>query len=229
MPLNNHDMLISTPQRNEITGLILAGGQGRRMGGQDKGLMLASGRPLVHWTLERIRPQVANVGISANRHLSDYQRLNIPVWPDTTPDFDGPLAGIATGLAHCRTPYLAVVPCDAPCFPVDLVFRLAQGLAQAQAQAAVVCTPDKHANAQSMQPVFCLLHHSLRSSLQTFLAKGGRGVGQWMRQQALALVPFEDDQDFVGANTPQELEALALRLLNAPPCHNGPHTDTTLD
>jgi len=203
------------PVRQDITGLVLAGGEGRRMGGRDKGLLEVHGRPLAQWTLERLAPQVSALGISANRHLEDYRRLGAPVWPDTEPGFNGPLAGIAAAMAQCQTPYLAVVPCDTPCFPDDLVARLAQALAREDAELAMAATPGPGGGAPLAQPVFCLLHTALLPSLQRFLAQGDRKVGLWMRQQRHALALFEQADAFAGANTPEERDALSRRL--APP------------
>lgn len=212
-------MPAAPPLRHEITGLILAGGLGRRMDGQDKGLLTVHGHPLAQWTMWRLAPQVGGLGISANRNLAHYQRLGAPVWPDATPGFDGPLAGIAAGLAHCDTPYLAVVPCDTPCFPADLIERLGGGLAEAEAELALAVTVADAQDAPRVQPVFCLLRATLLPSLCQFLAKDGRKVEQWARRHRLALVPFEQAEAFAGANTPQELAALARRLpaQEAPP------------
>src|ERR1700679_3295306 len=122
--------------QNEITGLILAGGRGSRMGGIDKGLQWHLGVPLARHALERLRPQVAALMLNANRNLAAYQAMGVPVWQDETPDFPGPLAGMLAGLEHCDTPYLVTVPCDSPNFPTDLVARLAQGLVDASAALA---------------------------------------------------------------------------------------------
>src|ERR1700679_2049327 len=117
-----------TVARNDITGLILAGGRGSRMGGVEKGLQIYSGRPLAQHTLERLRPPVPPVMVNANRNQETYRALNVPVWSDQVPDFPGPLAGMLAGLAHCDTALMATVPCDTPNFPLDLVARLAGGL-----------------------------------------------------------------------------------------------------
>lgn len=211
-------MPASPPLRPDITGLMLAGGEGRRMGGRDKGLLTVHGRPLAQWTLERLAPQVGALGISANRHPQAYRELGAPVWPDASSGFEGPLAGIAAGLAHCATPYLAVVPCDTPCFPPDLVERLALGLARADAELAMAATAVSDAGAPRVQPVFCLLRATLLPSLRQYLAEGGRKVEDWARRHRHVLVPFEQEDAFAGANTPDELAALALRL--PPPAGN---------
>ena len=109
----------------DITGLILAGGRGSRMGGVDKGLQNHLGMPLAMHALLRLGPQVGEIMINANRNLGAYEAMGVPVWPDTLPDYAGPLAGFLAGLEHCETPYLVTVPCDSPLFPDDLVQRLA--------------------------------------------------------------------------------------------------------
>lgn len=208
-------MSFALPSRQDVTGLILAGGLGRRMQGQDKGLLSIRGKTLTQWTQARLAPQVGSLGISANRNLDDYQKLGVEVWPDSAQNFEGPLAGMASGLMHCVTPYMAVVPCDTPCFPVDLVERLSAGLTQADAQLALATTTAPDRDQPRIQPVFCLLHVSLLPSLQQFLATGERKVEQWARQHRLALVHFDDAEAFAGANTPQELAALSQRLASA--------------
>jgi len=124
---------VQAPTPAQITGLVLAGGRGSRMGGVDKGLQHYKGRPLVQHVLDRLGPQVGGLMINANRHLDAYAAFGVPVWPDTLADYPGPLAG----LAHCPTPDLASVPCDSPLFPTDLVARLAAALAADAAQIAV--------------------------------------------------------------------------------------------
>ena len=114
--------------REQITGLVLAGGRGSRMGGVDKGLQSYHGVPLALHALLRLAPQVGSAMINANRNLAAYESFGVPVWPDALPDFAGPLAGFLAGLEHCETPYLVTLPCDSPLFPEDLVARLAQAL-----------------------------------------------------------------------------------------------------
>ena len=121
----------------QITGLILAGGRGSRMGGVDKGLQNHHGMPLAMHALLRLAPQVGGVMVNANRNLGAYESLGVPVWPDVLPDYPGPLAGLLTGLERCETPYLVTVPCDTPHFPADLVARLARALVEADAEIAM--------------------------------------------------------------------------------------------
>lgn len=199
----------------QITGLVLAGGRGTRMGGVDKGLQLLGGQPLALHALARLRQQrgdlIATVAISANRHLDDYAAFGAPVWPDTLPGFPGPLAGFLTGLAHCRTPYLLTVACDSPCFPVDLAQRLAQAFEGGAIDIAMAAAPDTNGTCQP-QPVFCLMRASLRENLARFVTGGGRKTRQWAQQHRLALVAFDqpgdDPQAFFNANTPDDLRML---------------------
>jgi molybdenum cofactor guanylyltransferase len=193
-------------QTGEITGLILAGGRGTRMGGVDKGLQQHLGVPLALHALERLKPQVGTTMINANRNLASYQAMGVPVWPDEIADYPGPLAGMLAGLAHCPTPYLVTVPCDSPNFPSDLVARLAQGLAAIDGEIATAYTHED--GAIRAQPVFCLMKASLFPSLSAFVASGQRKTGLWATQHRSARVMFEDGAAFANANTLTELEQL---------------------
>ena len=193
--------------RTEITGLVLAGGLGSRMGGVDKGLQTLHDRPLAWHALERLAPQVGTLAINANRHLEAHAAFGVPVWPDATTERPGPLAGMLAGLTHCRTPWLATVPCDSPCFPTDLVARLAHAAAQAGTQIAVAATREADGTLQP-QPVHLLLHASLRDSLAAFLASGQRKIDRWTAQQGAISVVFEDPRAFFNANTVADLERL---------------------
>jgi molybdopterin-guanine dinucleotide biosynthesis protein A len=201
--------------RHDITGLILAGGRGTRMGGVDKGLQRLSGHSLVWHALQRLQPQVDSVIINANRHLSEYGQLGVAVHPDPMEDFQGPLAGFLVGLLEARTPYVLTVPCDSPRFPLELAARLASALQQEAADIAMVSAPevtDQGASVMRSQPVFCLLSKGLCASLQTFLAAGERKIDRWTAQHRTVLVPFDQPQDdptaFANINTLAELNAL---------------------
>lgn len=132
--------------RDDITGLVLAGGQGSRMGGVDKGLQLLDGQPLARLALQRLQPQVGALLLSANRHQGDYEALaapfHAPVLADGLAGYAGPLAGFLAGLAHCATPWLLTVPCDSPRLPADLARRLADAAAREGADIAVACAPE---------------------------------------------------------------------------------------
>ena len=193
----------------DVTGLVLAGGRGSRMGGVDKGLQPYRGIPLVRHALNRLAPQVGAVMINANRNLEVYAALSVPVWPDEIADFPGPLAGMLAGLTHCATPYLVTVPCDSPHFPLDLVARLAAGLTQNPSDMATAYT---RADGRLFpQPVFCLLHRSLLERLRSFIVSGERKTGAWARTQRSAPVIFEDEAAFANINTLEELGQLEPR------------------
>ncbi len=192
-----------------VTGLVLAGGRGTRMGGADKGLQDFNGVPLALHALRRLAPQVDTTAISANRNLPTYAAFGTPVWPDAMQDAGaGPLAGMLSGLTHCTTPLLATVPCDSPWFPGDLVARLVHALNTESAELAMAWAPDDEGTLRP-QPVFCLLRRELAASLGQFVADGGRKVGAWVALHRAAQVSFHQGRDFENANTPQELRRMA--------------------
>lgn len=194
--------------RQDITGLILAGGRGSRMGGVDKGLQNFRGSPLALHAVMRLGAQVGHLMINANRNLSAYEALEVPVWPDSTPDFAGPLAGMLTGLEHCETAWMATVPCDAPLFPLDMVQRLADAALAHDAEIAMVSAPEHPGEPPRAQPVFCLLRMELSESLAAFLQSGGRKIDEWTATRRTVLVPFDDAPAFRNANTLDELHRL---------------------
>ncbi len=209
--------MIDTIDGAEITGVILAGGRGSRMGGVDKGLQNFNGIPLALHTLLRLQPQVGEVMINANRNLAAYEAFGVPVWPDAAGlgEFSGPLAGFLTGLERCETPYLLTVPCDTPLFSEDMVERLAQALVNDKADIAVVSAPEEDGQLRA-QPVFCLLSTRLLESLMLFTTSGGRKIDAWTAQHRTVAVPFnlpgDDPRAFFNANTLAELHQLeALR------------------
>lgn len=198
-----------------ITGLVLAGGRGTRMGGVDKGLQLFHGTPLALHALQRLQPQVGRCMLNANRHLDTYASFGVPVHTDVLPDYAGPLAGFLTGLSHCQSEWLLTVPCDSPQFPVDLAQRMAHTAEQMQTPIVLAAglQQDRQGQWQTRaQPVFALLHCSLLPSLQDFVAQGGRKIDAWTALHPQALCPFDapgdDAQAFANANTHQELESL---------------------
>ena len=204
---------------SDITGLILAGGRGSRMGGVDKGLQSFNGVPLALHTLLRLQMQdggpLAQVMINANRNLAAYEAFGASVWPDVLADYAGPLAGFLTGLERCESPYLVTTPCDTPLFPLDLVARLTQAMHDEDADIAMVAAPESDAQGQSAvrpQPVFCLLRVDLLESLARFTQGGGRKIDAWTAQHTVALVPFDlphdDPRAFFNANTLAELQSL---------------------
>lgn len=188
---------------NDITGLILAGGRGSRMGGVDKGLQNYQGTPLALHALIRLQPQVGTVMINANRNLAAYESFGASVWPDVLPDFAGPLAGWLTGLERCETAWMVSVPCDAPLFPLDLVERLAEAVSAQNASIAMACTEED--GRWQRQPVFSLMRTSLLESLVAFTQGGGRKIDAWTHQHAVAEVRFPDPNAFFNANTLADL------------------------
>lgn len=202
----------------DITGLLLAGGRGSRMGGVDKGLQPFDGQPLALHAMRRLAPQVGALMVNANRNLAQYEAFDAPVWPDSLADYSGPLAGFLTGLEHCATPWLLTVPCDTPLFPPDLAARLADAAAAEQADIAMAVAPEPAEDGSTAlrpQPVFCLLRASLRDSLLRYTTAGGRKVHAWIAQHRTVQVPFDRPGDapnaFFNANTLAELHALENR------------------
>ncbi len=193
----------------DVTGLVLAGGQGRRMGGRDKGLIPLAGRPLVAHVLDRLRPQVAAVAISANRHREEYGRYGCPVWADELPDRPGPLAGILTALGRIDTDWLLAVPVDAPALPSDLAERLLAAAVEDDAPAALAAVDGRR------EPAFCLVHRRLRDDLAGFLAAGERRLGGWLARHAAAIADFTDAGAFDNLNTPDDLQRFEARLEHA--------------
>lgn len=190
----------------DITGIVLAGGRGSRMGGVDKGLQTHLGVPLALHALLRLQPQVGQVMINANRNLGAYEAMGVPVWPDVQTDFPGPLAGMLVGLERCETPYLVTVPCDTPNFPLDLVERLAAALVAEGAELAMAATRED--GEVTRQPVFCLLKAELLDSLVRYLHSGERKIDRWSARHRVATVVFEDAAAFDNANTREELQRL---------------------
>jgi molybdopterin-guanine dinucleotide biosynthesis protein A len=193
-----------------VTGLVLAGGQARRMGGDDKGLIELAGRPMIDHALAALAPQVDALLVNANRHLERYRELAAPyaaeVVSDTLADYQGPLAGIARGLATCTTDWLACVPCDSPLIATDLVARLEAARRAADAEIAV-------AFCERLQPVFALLPRALLPSLEAYLEAGERKIDRWYRRHRVAEVDFADrPEQFLNVNTPQQHAELARTL-----------------
>ena len=191
---------------DDVTGVVLAGGQGKRMGMADKGLQLLNGKPMVERVIERLRPQVGALLVSANRNLGAYAAFGYPVYPDESPGYPGPLAGFLTGLRHCETLYLVTAPCDAPFLPRRLVEDLHRSLTGKEADLAVaVSKVDEYCQ---VQPVFCLMKASLAPHLENYLESGGRRVDEWYATLKVARVCFDDGQAFENVNTPEELKKL---------------------
>jgi len=189
--------------KESISGLVLAGGRGTRMGHVDKGLQAFGGATMAAQVLARLAPQVGRAAINANRNLDAYAALGVPVWPDDTPDFAGPLAGLQAALRRCGSTYLLSAPCDSPFLPLDLAARLADGLEAAGADLAVAVTEE--GGRRQVHPVFCLMKTSLEPVLSAYLDGGGRRMDGWYGQVEVAEVLFEDADAFRNINTVDEL------------------------
>lgn len=190
-------------QRVRITGVLLAGGQGSRMGGVDKGLVSLRGRPMAEWVLERLGPQVDELIINANQNADRYAVFGYRVFPDQIGGFAGPLAGLHAALALASHPLVATAPCDSPFLPADLVERLHAALIAETADLAVAHTFDQ------AHPVFCLCRRGVLAHLGEFLESGGRKIDRWYSTLKVARVSFDDQEDaFRNINTRDELRDL---------------------
>jgi molybdopterin-guanine dinucleotide biosynthesis protein A len=195
--------------KHEITGVILAGGRARRMGGVDKGLTVLAGRPMLQHVLAALQPQVAKVIINANRNLDVYRGFGCDVVSDVIGDYSGPLAGMASGMQSSVTPYIVTVPCDSPLIAGDLVARLYRTLKE---QAAEVCVVH---DGERTHPVFLMLRCDLVGSVLAYLDAGERKIDKWFAQHHLAVCDFSDQREaFMNVNHPQELDALEQSIAN---------------
>ena len=183
----------------DIKAVILAGGQGSRLGGLDKGLLEVNKRPLIQHVIDRIQPQVSNIMISANRNIGTYSNFGFEVYEDDIPDFAGPLAGILKALLHCQNEWLLVVPSDSPFIPDNLAQRLSENIEDNK-----ISIPH---DGKYLHPTFALVHSSLTSSLKEFLQQGERKARVWMQQQEHTIVDFSEQADaFININTEHELK-----------------------
>ena len=197
-----------TIPRQDITGAVLAGGQGRRMGGVDKGLMPYRGTTLAGHAIERLSPQVGALIVSANRNLGAYAAHGHPVVSDAQGMGPlGPLAGLLAALGASATPWLVTVPCDCPGFPSDLVDRLAEAAQGLPPHAAVAVAATPGDARHPVHPVFCLAHRSVRDGLAAYLGQGGRAVQAWLAQVGAVRVPFDDPREFFNINAPADFAA----------------------
>lgn len=200
---NNQIDKMAIPANTTISGLILAGGQGKRFAGQDKGLIPFKGTTLVEYAINRLKSEVNEVIISANRNLDFYQKLQLRCVEDSIADYSGPLAGIHAALRVIDTEWLVSIACDTPCFPGNYVRALA--LKQQQANSRLVVA-QSHGR---LQNVFILIHKSLLGSLDTFLESGERKAQIWIEQNSPAIAGFsENDTAFYNINTPEDLKQL---------------------
>jgi molybdopterin-guanine dinucleotide biosynthesis protein A len=190
-----------------ITGIILAGGLGRRMGGVDKGLVSFLGQPMIAHVAQRLSPQVDEVLINANREIAQYKALGHPVISDDITGFAGPLAGLQKGMLMASSTHILTVPCDSPLLPMDLAERLMSGLIESDADLATARTGSQ------LHPVFCLCRKSLLPNLEGFLRDGGRKVDAWFSTLNMIEISFDDNpQAFANINTTAELAELEQSL-----------------
>jgi len=200
--------------RDAITGVVLAGGLGRRMSadgqGLDKGLQPFRGRPMAAHVLARLAPQVGLIAVNANRELDAWRAFGHPVFEDRIGGFAGPLAGLHAAMCFARTPWIVTAPCDSPFLPPDLVARLASAALAQCAQVAVARTGEQP------PPVFALAQRALLGHLEAFLATGRRRIDAWYAPLRVVEVDFEDEQAFVNINTVDDLRRHEQRPSPAP-------------
>lgn len=195
-----------------ITGLVLAGGQARRLGGIDKGLLEVAGRPMIERVLEALRPQVGTIVINANRNLESYRRYGYPVLSDAVEGYLGPLAGVLTGLRALRSEYLLTVPCDSPLVAPDLAALMYSAAATSGAEVTVAHDGERQ------QPVFLLLRRDLEASLAAFLAGGERKIDRWFARHRLAEADLSARREaFLNVNDDAQREQVEAMLLQSRP------------
>jgi molybdenum cofactor guanylyltransferase len=183
-----------------ITGVILAGGRGQRLGGVDKGLMRLQGKSIIEWIIPVLTPQVANILINANRHIAEYSAYGYPVASDTLADFQGPLAGFVTAMQNVNTPYFVTVPCDAPHIAPNYVERLWRARVRDNTLVAVAHDGER------LQPTHALIAVELLPNLLAFLQTGQRKIEAWYQTLQYSTVDFaEGALMFDNINTPEQL------------------------
>ena len=208
---------ISADRPDNLTALILAGGRARRMQGQDKGLLMLNGRAMIGLILRQLAPQCENILINANRNLAEYRQYGYTVVPDQHPDFQGPLAGMYSGLSHTATDWMITVPCDGPILAADYCQRMMETATGSARKIAVARLRDR------IQPVYALLHRSLTDSLAACLQSGERKIDRWYQQHDFCSVDFSDNPDmFENINTPDQLLIVSTRIRTG----TGTGTDT---
>lgn len=202
----------------QVTGLILAGGLGRRMDNMDKGLQNLDGRAMVAHVIQRLSPQVAHLIINANRNIETYKQFALPVISDAIGEFAGPVAGLHAGLISCHTPYLVTAPCDGPFLPKDLVSRLFQALIDEDADVAIACTGEQVP--YQKQAVYTLLKSSLKSHIEAYIQSGKRRMDGWHADLKVTWVHFKNEALFQNFNSQDDIDA----YVTAHPTRS--HTDT---
>lgn len=190
-------------QKNNITAVILAGGQGRRMGGQDKGLIEFNGRPIIEILIDSLKQQQVDIVINANRNLETYQAYGLPVISDELSDFQGPLAGFSAAMAAVDTDYILTLPCDGPSLADNFVELFIECQSNQQKP---ICVAD---DGERLQPVYALIQVSLLGDLLNFLKTGDRKIDRWYAQHPFAKVDFSTQKPmFANINKPEDRTAL---------------------
>lgn len=193
--------------KSDVTGVILAGGQARRMGGQDKGLVMLDGKPMVEIIIDVFKPQTAKLLINANRNHDRYSQYGLELVADELSGYCGPLAGMASALKAINTDYMVTAPCDSPFIPLDLVQRLADALENKSTEISVAHDGER------IQPVFCMLKKTLLQSLTDYLAAGERKIDRWFKQHDFAIADFSDKPEtFDNINTLEDVESALSKL-----------------
>ena len=194
---------------DQITGVILAGGRGVRVGGEDKGLLIFHDEPIVKKVFKALNKQVHMIVVSANRHVEEYQSFGVPVVKDRLPDYQGPLAGIEAALTVCMTPYILVVPCDAPFISQDLAQKLYDKMEESNANIVFAMGRTERGEVAA-EPMFALIRSCMLSHLRNYLDSGKRKVLGWYELTDHASVFIEDPLCFANANTPEDFDRLSL-------------------
>ncbi len=199
---------MKSANKENVTGIILAGGQARRMGGQDKGLIKINGLAMIEYVINALEPQVAKILINANRNQEIYAKFGYPVFSDELTDFQGPLAGIVAAMKKSTTKYICTCPCDGPLIANDLVVRLYAAVENHNSEIAVAHDGER------MQPVYALIQCNLYESLENYLNNGERKIDLWFAQHKLIKVDFSDIKNcFMNINTPEDQNILAKLLV----------------
>jgi len=200
-------LLYASNNSMQITGLILAGGRSSRMDGHDKGLLKLHGRAMIEHVIDKLKPQVKQILISANRHLDDYQKFGYEVLVDDYDDYRGPLAGMSRGLSNSKSEYLLTVPCDGPLLPMDLASRMLDYAQKKKAKAVLAF------DGQYKQPTYNLIHKDLLAHLNHSLENNEHKLGKWLMDNGALKLDFSDQKSaFLNVNTPDDLNLLSQQL-----------------
>ena len=196
---------------DQVTGVILAGGRGVRVGGEDKGLLIFNHEPIVKRVFKSLNQQVHMIVVSANRHVEEYQSFGVPVVKDRLPDYQGPLAGIEAALTVAITPYVLIVPCDAPFISNHLAQKLYGKMEETNAN-IVFAQGYTDEGEVAAEPMFALIRSCMLSHLRAYLDSGRRKVLGWYELTDHASVLIDDPLCFANANTPEDFDRLSSQV-----------------